>query len=156
MTASALAISDFFREALGHIAAAVFCGVVVGFERQLRRKAIGIRPCVIVVLTTALLTHLGAGATEEAGDPSRVVAAIVSGIGFLGGGVILAQGARIRGVTTASLIWALAATGVAIGLGYRYTAVAMVLTVMAVMILTDFVERLFPALRREDPLRRDE
>jgi putative Mg2+ transporter-C (MgtC) family protein len=148
--------TPFFQEVITHLLIALACGGLIGLERQLRGKAVGIRPCVIVVLTTAFLVDLSDVATEEAGDPSRVMAAIVSGVGFIGGGVILAQGLRIRGITTASLIWALAAIGIAIGLGFGFAALALTLTIMAVMLLVDGAERLFPALRRESSIRRDE
>lgn len=148
--------SPFLLEVLTHLLIALACGGIIGLERQLRGKSVGIRPCVIVVLTTAFLVDLSAAATEDAGDPSRVMAAIISGVGFLGGGVILAQGMRIRGITTASLIWALAAIGIAIGLDFGLAALALTLIIMAVMVVVDLAERTFPALRRESPVRRDE
>lgn len=148
--------TPFFWEALTHLLIALVCGGIIGLERQLRGKAVGIRPCVIVVLTTSFLVDLSSVATEDSGDPNRVIAAIVSGVGFLGGGVILAQGLRIRGITTASLIWALSAIGVAIGLGFGFAALALTLTVMAVMVAVDLAEHAFPRLRRDSAVRRDE
>ena len=156
MIATALSSSEFFWEAMAHLAIAVLCGGLIGLERQLRGKAVGIRPCIIVVLTTAFLSDLAGQATEGAGDPSRVMAAIVSGVGFLGGGVILAQGLRVRGITTASLIWALAAIGIAIGQDHGLAALAMTVVIMAVMVAVDLAERLVPALRRDSAVRRDE
>ena len=101
------------------------------------------------MLTTALFVTLGDAATDSAGDPSRVVAGIVTGVGFLGGGVIFAHGRRIQGVTTASLIWALAAIGVTIGYGYPVTAIVTTSIVLGVLTLIDWAERRFPRLRRE-------
>lgn len=152
----ALLGSPFSQELLAHLLIALACGGIIGLERQLRGKSVGIRPCVIVVLTTAFLVDLSVVATENTGDPSRVMAAIVSGVGFIGGGVILAQGLRVRGITTASLIWALAAIGIAIGLDFGLAALALTLIIMTVMVIVDFAERVFPALRRESPARRDE
>jgi hypothetical protein len=71
-----------------------------------------------VVLTTALFVTLGKSSTQAVGDPSRVVTGIVTGVDFLGAGVIFSQGGRAQGITTAALIWALAAIGVTIGFGY--------------------------------------
>jgi putative Mg2+ transporter-C (MgtC) family protein len=155
-TVTAALQSAFFWDILTHLAIAFACGGLIGLERQLRGKAVGIRPCVIVVLTTAFLVDLSVAATEDAGDPSRVMAAIVSGVGFLGGGVILAQGLRVRGITTASLIWALAAIGIAIGLDFGLAALALTLSIMGVLILVEAAEHLFPSLRRDSSLRRDE
>lgn len=146
----------FYFDVVVNLLIAVACGGLIGLERQLRGKSVGIRPCVIVVLTTAFLVDLSAAATEGAGDPSRVMAAIVSGVGFLGGGVILAQGLRIRGITTASLIWALAAIGIAIGLDFALEALALTLIIMAVMVLVDLAERAVPRLRKDSALRRDD
>lgn len=146
----------FHPDVLVHLLIAVLCGGMIGIERQIRGKSVGVRPCVIVVLTTAFLVDLSAAATSEGGDPSRVMAAIVSGVGFLGGGVILAQGLRVRGITTASLIWALAAIGIAIGLDFAIEALALTVIIMAVMILMDLAESVFPSLRKESALRRDE
>jgi putative Mg2+ transporter-C (MgtC) family protein len=146
---TALATSDFFFSAMIHLIIAVVCGGIIGLERQLHRKAVGIRSCIIVVLTVTLMVDLGLEATQAAGDPSRVMAAVITGVGFLGGGVILAQGTRIQGVTTATLIWALAAIGIAIGLGFGLAALAMTLIVTAVAVVVDWAEARFPRLRRE-------
>lgn len=144
-----LAASDFYFLALIHVAIAILCGGIIGLERQLNRKAVGIRSCIIVVLTVTLMVDLGREATATGGDPSRVISAIITGVGFLGGGVILAQGARIQGVTTASLIWALAAIGIAIGLNFGFAAIALTLILTAVALIVDWLERRFPRLNRE-------
>jgi len=148
--------APFFWEVVSHLIVAIACGGVIGVERQLRGKSVGIRPCIIVVLTTAFMVDLSLAATEGAGDPSRVMAAIVSGVGFLGGGVILAQGFRIRGITTASLIWSLAAIGIAIGFGFALAALAVTGTIMLVMVLVDVAERAFPMLRKNSAALRDD
>jgi putative Mg2+ transporter-C (MgtC) family protein len=145
---TALASSEFFASAMVHLAIAIFCGGIIGLERQLNGKAVGIRSCIIVVLTVTLMVDLGLEATVAAGDPSRVMAAVITGVGFLGGGVIVSQGARIRGVTTASLIWALAAIGIAIGMGHGLAALAITLIVTAVAVIVDWAERRFPRLQR--------
>ncbi|MDK3075515.1 MgtC/SapB family protein [Sedimentitalea sp. JM2-8] len=153
---SALLPSEFFWSAVIKFALAVFCGGLIGVDRQLRGKPAGIRICIVLVLTTTFMADLGSEITKGSGDPSRVLGAIITGIGFLGGGVIFAQGGRVQGMTTATLIWALAAIGTSIGLGYRYSAVAMTLLLMAVVFLTDWAEARFPGLRPElEPGSRD-
>ncbi|WP_375688630.1 MgtC/SapB family protein [Pseudooceanicola sp. LIPI14-2-Ac024] len=144
---TSLTPSEFFPSAMTHVAIAVFCGGLIGLERQLRGKSVGIRHCIIIVLTSALLVDLGQTLTDTAGDPSRVMAAIVTGVGFLGAGVIMAQGGRIQGITTATLIWALAAIGIAIALNYGVTAIAVTLIILAVMLGADWAERRFARLR---------
>lgn len=144
-----LASPDFYVIVMVHIAIAIFCGGVIGLERQLDRKAVGIRSCIIVVLTVTLMVDLGREATLGSSDPSRVISSIISGVGFLGGGVILAQGARVQGVTTAALIWALAAIGIAIGLNRGFAAIALTLILTALALIVDWLERRFPRLNRQ-------
>lgn len=139
----------FFWHAMLDVFVAIICGGAVGLERQLRGKPAGMRTCIIVVLTTALFVTLGDSATEGAGDPSRVVAGIVTGVGFLGAGAIISNQGRVQGITTASLIWALAAIGVTIGFGYPVTAMVTTAIIMGVLALIDLAERRFPRLRRE-------
>lgn len=139
--------TGFFPEAMSHLIIALICGGVIGLDRQLRGKPIGIRGCTIVVITTAMLVDLGNAATDQTGDPSRMMSAIVTGVGFLGAGVIMSQGGRVQGVTTAALVWALAAIGIAIGLSFGLAALVLTLTIMVLMMATDWAERRFPRLR---------
>jgi putative Mg2+ transporter-C (MgtC) family protein len=138
-----------FWQAMLDVLVAIICGGAIGLERQLRGKPAGLRTCIIVVLTTALFVTLGVSATESAGDPSRVVTGIVTGVGFLGAGVIFSQGGRVQGITTASLIWTLAAIGVTIGFGYPITAMTTTALIMGILTLIDLAERRFPRLRRK-------
>ncbi len=138
-----------FWEAMRDVVTAILCGGAIGLERQLLGKPAGMRTCIVIVLTTALFVTLGEYATNGNGDPSRVVTGIVTGVGFLGGGVIYSQGGRLQGITTASLIWALAAIGVTIGYGYPITAVITTAIIMIVLKLIGLAERRFPRLRRE-------
>ena len=88
-----------------HVGTAVLCGGLIGIERQLRGKAAGIRTSILICLGTALFVSLGASLPSDRVDPTRVLAQVVSGIGFLGGGVILARKGLIVGVTSAAVIW---------------------------------------------------
>lgn len=104
-------------------------GGLVGIEREYSEQAAGFRTHILVSLGAALFTVVGA---EVGTDPSRVAAQVVTGIGFLGGGAILRQGANIRGLTTAAALWVAAAAGTAAGFGYWEAAVtATVLTVIS-------------------------
>lgn len=138
-----------------HLVIALICGGIIGLDRQLRGKPIGIRGCTIVVITTAMLVDLGNAATAFAGDPSRIISAIVTGVGFLGGGVIMSQGGRVQGVTTAALVWALAAIGIAIGLSFGLAALTLTLTIMGLMMVVDWAEKRFPRLRAHRRLEKE-
>jgi putative Mg2+ transporter-C (MgtC) family protein len=103
---------------------ALFCGGLIGLERELKHKAAGLKTNMLICLGAMLYTCMSiiiAGSYAEVGhygDPSRVAAQIVSGIGFLGGGAILQSRGSIVGLTTAATIWVVAAIGVCIGAGF--------------------------------------
>ena len=138
-----------FNRALLDIAVAILCGGAIGLERQLRRRPAGLRVCIIVTLTTALFVTLGDVATADSGDPGRVMAGVVTGIGFLGAGVIFSNGGRVSGITTASLIWALAAIGMTIGLGYPVTAIMTTALFLTLILTIGWAERRFAWLNPE-------
>ncbi|OBF23644.1 hypothetical protein A5725_08595 [Mycobacterium kubicae] len=101
-----LTVADFaLRLAVG-----VGCGALIGFERQWRARMAGLRTNALVA-TGATLFVLYATATEDS-SPTRVASYVVSGIGFLGGGVILRDGFNVRGLNTAATLWCSAAVGV--------------------------------------------
>jgi uncharacterized membrane protein YhiD involved in acid resistance len=93
------------------VGAAVLCGGVIGIERQSRGKVAGVRTSILITLGTTMFVTLAASLQTEGSDPTRVLGQVVTGIGFLGAGVILAREGRILGVTTASVIWVLAGLG---------------------------------------------
>src|SRR2546421_682191 len=105
----------------------VLCGAI-GLERQAREQIAGLRTHVIVGLGAGLFTMVSAYGFSGSGfsriDPTRIAAQVVSGIGFLGGGVILRYGVTVRGVTTAAALWISAAIGMATAAGFYVGAVA--------------------------------
>jgi putative Mg2+ transporter-C (MgtC) family protein len=124
--------------------AAVLIGAMIGIERELHNKAAGLRTITLICLGSTLFTII----SLRSGD-NRLVANIVSGVGFLGAGVILISGGRIRGMTTASSIWVAAAAGIAIGFGELELAAIVALTVLAVLWLFSFVGRMMESKVRE-------
>jgi putative Mg2+ transporter-C (MgtC) family protein len=130
------------------VAVAVLCGLVLGLERQLRGKPAGIRTSILICMGTAVFVRLGNELASHGGDPTRTLSQVVTGIGFLGGGVILTQGGAIRGMTSASVIWILAGIGSAIGIGRYIEAVALSFISAGVLVGVQWLERSFLALRR--------
>lgn len=135
-------------ELLGRILIAGLCGAAVGFERKNRKKEAGIRTHIIVALASALMTIvskygffdvLESAAVQGADiglDPSRVAAGIVSGVGFLGAGMIFTNKKMVTGLTTAAGIWATTGVGMAIGAGlYLIGIVSAAFIVIAQIIL---------------------
>lgn len=118
-----------FRVLLGFLA-----GVLIGIDREKNGKVAGIRTQMLVCAGSALFSGLSIYLARSLGildqDPTRVIAQIVSGIGFLGAGVILKNGSRLSGVTTAATIWVTAAVGTAIGCGFYIPAAVMVFLVL--------------------------
>lgn len=109
-------------------------GALIGLEREIHDHPAGMRTHLLVSLGSASFTVLSVGAfATPNGDPGRVAAQIVSGIGFLGAGAILKEGATIRGLTTAASLWTVAGVGMAAGVGSW--SVAIVVTVIVLLSL---------------------
>ena len=119
----------------------------IGVERQLRGKAAGIRTSILICLGTSIFVSLGASMGDQA-DPTRVLAQVVSGIGFVGGGVILAREGLIIGVTSAAVIWVLAALGALIGLGHLVATIVLTLATLGILIGVELLEGAFRRLRQ--------
>lgn len=122
------------------IGVAIACGAIVGFERQIRGKPAGVRTSILVCLGTAVFIHLGSAVVGPGSDPTRVLSQVVTGVGFLGAGVMISREGTVTGVTTAAVIWILAAIGAAIGLGLYRGAIALAFVVVAVLIGIEMLE----------------
>lgn len=125
------------------IFAAVICGGLLGLERQVRGRPAGVRTSIMICLGSEVFVHLGTTFPTTISDPTRVLAQVVNGIGFLGAGVMLARGSMVMGVTSASVIWMMAAVGAVIGLGFVSAAYTLTFTVLFVLIFFDFLEAKF-------------
>jgi putative Mg2+ transporter-C (MgtC) family protein len=124
-----LSVADFaLRLAVG-----VGCGSLIGFERQWRARMAGLRTNALVAAGATLFV-LYAAATEDS-SPTRVASYVVSGIGFLGGGVILREGFNVRGLNTAATLWCSAAVGVLAASGHLVFTVIATGTVIAIHLL---------------------
>lgn len=115
---------------------AVILGAAIGVERELHDKPVGFRSNTLICLGAALFTMFSLHLSAERGDPARVAAQVVTGIGFLGAGSILRHGDRVQGITTAATIWLVAALGMGAGAGFYAIAVAG--TVLALLVLGGF------------------
>lgn len=107
------------------MAAAVVCGAIIGVEREKKLKPAGLRTMILIALGSSLFTLLSKVLANGEADQGRVAAQIVSGIGFLGAGAILHDTVRIRGLTTAAMIWFTAAIGMLCGAGYGGMAIVL-------------------------------
>lgn len=115
------------------IAESMGLGALIGFERQYRARMAGLRTNALVAVGAALFVVLSAqGFDGQGGDPTRVAAQVVSGIGFLGAGVILRDGLSVRGINTAATLWCAAAVGSLAGAGMHAVAAAGTVAIIAV------------------------
>jgi len=131
-------------EIVGRLALAGFLGGFIGMEREVRGYPAGIRTIALVALGSCLFTDV----SGLLGGDDRVAAQIVSGIGFLGAGVIFREGYTVRGITTAATIWSAAAIGMAIGAGLYVVGVLGALFVFAVLEARPLTRRVDDFLRR--------
>ncbi len=122
------------------IGAALLCGAAVGLERQLRGKPVGIRTASLIVLGTYVFICLSMSVSTESTDPSRIIGQIVTGIGFLGAGVMLAREGVVVGVTSAATIWSLAAVGTCIATTSNFTAIKVALIIVLILSGVDVLE----------------
>ena len=129
---------------VGRLAFAAALGAFIGLERELRGYPAGVRTVALVALGAALFTDVGAVLGEE----NRVAAGIVTGIGFLGAGVIFREGYTVRGITTAATIWASAAIGMAIGRELYLVAGLGAVLVFIVLEARPMTRRVDEAIRR--------
>ena len=118
------------------IVTGLFLGGLVGYDREQKMKNAGIKTNILICIGATLYTAISMVLQKQYGsdiDPTRIVAQIVSGIGFLGAGAIMQDKGNIIGLTTAATIWVVAAIGVTIGFGYPVIATIFTLTILSVL-----------------------
>jgi putative Mg2+ transporter-C (MgtC) family protein len=111
-------------------------GGIIGFERELSRKDTGLLTCILIAVGSTLITILSLkmGDISKAADPTRLTGHIITAIGLLGAGAIVRARFTAHGLTTAAIIWVVAAAGVSVGSGYYLTG--LIVTAFVVLILT--------------------
>jgi putative Mg2+ transporter-C (MgtC) family protein len=131
---------DILWEDVAKLLLAIALGGLVGAEREYRAKAAGLRTMILICLGCALVTVVS-GKLLAPGDTTRIVANILTGIGFLGAGVIFKDHNRVSGITTAATIWVSASLGIAVGLGYFLLATVTTGFILAILVAFMFMER---------------
>lgn len=139
----------YYSEFLFRMLLASLLGGVIGLERDIHGRAAGLRTHLLVSLGAAVFTILSVAISKNTGssgfssDPGRIAAQIVTGIGFLGAGVIIKEGVNIRGLTTAACLWTVAAIGMAAGSGYFNIAVLTTGIALVGLVILKFSERFY-------------
>lgn len=141
-------------ELVGRLVMSAALGSLIGFERERLSWAAGLRTHMLVCVGSSLMMIVSIyGFTDTLGDhvtldPSRVAAQVVSGIGFLGAGAILARGQVIRGLTTAASVWSVAGIGLAVGGGLYTPSIAATLIILLILAGVKPLEKRFIAYHR--------
>ena len=118
-------------------------GGLIGLEREASNRPAGFRTHILVCLGSTLMTLISISHLGGTGDPGRIAAAVVSGIGFLGAGTIMKTGNHISGLTTAASLWVCAGIGLAVGSGNYFAAIITLIIVLFSLVIVGFVEKKF-------------
>lgn len=138
-------------------------GLVLGIERESKHKPLGIKTCAVIAIASCLLTIVSMQAAFDShsgesfirADPMRLAAQIISGVGFLGAGVILRRSNdAISGLTTAAIVWAASGFGIAVGAGYYVEVlIGMTLLFIVLSLLPQTLQKVGPGVLREQEIR---
>lgn len=138
---------------IGRVAGALAIGAMIGFERTFHGRPAGFRTHSLVCIASAILMIVTVYQTQWMTlvehdairtDPTRMAQGIMTGIGFLGAGVIFKEGLTVRGLTTAASIWVTAAIGILVGIGFWFAAVVGTVATLVVLALFRFIETRLP------------
>ncbi len=134
---------------LARILVSFLFGIALGLERRKRNQFLGMRTLIVITVSSSLLMilsiYMGTEIATINGDPSRIAAQVVSGIGFLGAGTIVLHGINIKGLTSSAIIWESAAIGLTVGAGLIIPAFFTVFIILLLMwILEKVEEKFFP------------
>lgn len=145
-----MALDNIYFDCLLRIGASFLCGLLLGLERKTRQHTVGMRTLVLISVSSCVLSMLSVKIAMipgvPAGDPTRICAGIVTGIGFLGGGAILHHGQNIRGLTTAAIVLMAMAEGIACGAGEYFIVVVSLLLILTSLLILEKIEwKHFPA-----------
>lgn len=133
-----------YQDIFYRILLSVVFGSAIGLERQIKGKAAGVRTTSLICTGTMLFVYIGSSLD---GDKSRILGQVISGIGFLGAGSIIAKEGRVSGLTSAAVVWMVAAIGSTVGFGKYDIAAIITLTTIMILIGIQWLEFLFDKIK---------
>jgi uncharacterized membrane protein YhiD involved in acid resistance len=142
--------------ALYRLAIALVFGAVIGIEREWRHKTAGIKTNTLVAIGAATFSMLSNTFGPDNHNPAQIAAAVVTGIGFVGAGVIIHRGISVQGVTTAATLWSNASMGVAVGVGEIYVGTAITIAIVFVQFTMRHAGMWIARVKHEDEASRVE
>ncbi len=135
----------------------IFCGFVIGFERQLFGKPAGIRTSILICLGTYIFVSLSVVVTNSVADPARVIGQVVTGVGFLGAGVMFfSKRGSVVGLTSAAIIWLLASIGCVVALGYHKAAILISILMIIILLSMSALDKFIFKMKDVDKNSREE
>lgn len=134
---------DILYYVIPKIITATICGSIVGWDREKKGKVAGLRTIILICAGSAIFTVASFIANEicHLSDPTRILSTIVTGIGFLGGGVILRNDDKVIGITTAAFIWTISAIGILCGMGLIISPILLTIGLVSVSSYFEGVEK---------------
>ncbi len=126
----------------------LLCGAIVGIERQLCGKPVGMRTSALICIGAYIFVALANTVADTGTDNSRIIGQLVTGVGFLGAGVMMARDGMVVGVTSAAAIWLLAAIGAVLGSGYYLSGIKLALLTVSVLVGVNLLEGTFKSFQR--------
>ena len=127
---------------------ALLCGGIIGLERQVSGKPVGIRTSALICIGAYIFVTMANTVADTGTDNSRIIGQLVTGVGFLGAGVMMARDGAVIGVTSASAIWVLAAIGAAIGCGYYLSGIKLAILTVVILVGVNLLEGTFKLFQR--------
>jgi len=124
----------------------IICGGAIGFEREYKSKSAGLRTIILISLGSTIFTIVS---RHGVGADDRISANIITGIGFIGAGVIFKDKISVRGLTTAAVIWTSAAIGMTAGIGYHALALCLTIITLGVLLMVTSVEKTIAKLQKQ-------
>lgn len=134
-------------EILLRLGLAALLGMIIGYERERQNQPAGLRTHAILAIGSCLAMTISINIAIQFspsapnGDPGRIAAQVVSGIGFLGAGAILRYGTNVKGLTTATSLWTIAIVGLAVGAGHYFSAIGTTAALLIVLVILNFLEK---------------
>ena len=129
------------------LSCAMFVGALIGMEREYTHRPAGLRTHILVALGACVVSITGEmifshySALGSTSDPARLSAQVITGVGFLGAGTIMKEGASVKGLTTAASVWAVACLGIAAGFGYYFLALAGMIFTFITLTFLETIQR---------------
>jgi putative Mg2+ transporter-C (MgtC) family protein len=130
------------------ILVATACGAIIGIDREFKLKVAGIRTFILICVGSSILTAISYLISKQGNsDPTRIIGQIITGIGFLGVGVIFKSEDKVIGVTTSAFIWVVSAIGILSGIGAIWTPIILTFGLLIVSLLFEKVESVIKKLK---------